>query len=158
MIILLDNVRSIFNVGAIFRTADSVGAEQLILSGYTPAPPLEKLHKTALGAVDYVTWEKLDNEKTLEYLKQASENGIKVIAIEQNSTSICYTDKENEMTWDNTIYVFGNEISGVSKDILNLSDLILEIPMYGEKNSLNVSVTVGIIVYKAREKCPSKIL
>ena len=148
MIIVLDNVRSIFNVGAIFRTADSVGVDKIILAGYTPFPPNEKLIKTSLGALDYVAWEKLSNEELIEFLNKSKEKGDTVFSVEQSEKSICYTD--TELTWDNSIYVFGNEIVGVNKNILDLSDKIIDIPMYGKKNSLNVSVTVGIISYASR--------
>ena len=148
MIIALDNVRSIFNVGAIFRTSDSVGAEKLILGGYTPYPPMEKLIKTSLGALDYVSWDHKENEELIKFLTEFKNDGGKVYSVEQNEASVCYTDID--LTWEKSIYIFGNEISGVRKEILDISDHIIEIPMYGKKNSLNVSVTVGIISYEAR--------
>lgn len=152
MTIFLNNIRSIFNVGAIFRTVDSVGTDELILGGYTPHPPMDKLHKTALGAVDYVHWSHLENQNVMDFL-QENKGKKRIISVEQDSRSICYTDKiaQDSMTWENTIYVFGNEIVGVDKDILDISDLIIDLPMYGKKNSLNVSVTVGIICYEARK-------
>ena len=158
MIILLDNIRSIFNVGAIFRTCDAVGAEKLILSGYTPYPPEPKLLKTSLGAIDSVAWENLSNEETLNFLQKRKSEGWKIIAVEQSEKSICYTDSlsENLMGWDKYIYVFGNEIVGVRKDILDIADTIIDIPMHGKKNSLNVSVTVGIIAYEASKFRQSK--
>ncbi|MEI7604446.1 MAG: TrmH family RNA methyltransferase [bacterium] len=151
MIIILDNVRSIFNVGAIFRTADSVGADAIMLGGYTPTPPNDKLLKTSLGALDYVEWKTFNNEELLKQLVFMKENGIRIISVEQTPKSICYTEASNskQLTWNDTAYVFGNEIVGVKEEILNLSDLIIDIPMHGKKNSLNVSVTVGIISYEA---------
>lgn len=149
MIIALDNVRSIFNVGAIFRTADSVGADKIILAGYTPSPPNDKLIKTSLGALDFITWEKQSNEEFLNFLREWKEKGNQIIAVEQSENSIWYTN--NDLSWENTIYVFGNEIVGVNKEILDLSSKIIQLPMYGQKNSLNVSVTVGIISYEARK-------
>jgi 23S rRNA (guanosine2251-2'-O)-methyltransferase len=156
MIIVLDNIRSIFNVGAIFRTADSVGAEKLILGGYTPSPPMDKLHKTALGAVDYVSWEKYNNEELIEHLQALKDSSYKIVSIEQSSNSISLLDSDSILGEEKVVCIFGNEIVGVSKELLNISDYVIEIPMYGKKNSLNVSVTVGIIVYLAKKLNESK--
>ena len=156
MIVVLDNVRSIFNVGAIFRTSDAVGVEKLILSGYTPHPPELKLIKTSLGAQDYVEWNNFNNDETITYLNDLKNKGFNIVSIEQNNNSICYTEaaKNGVLTWTDTVYIFGNEITGVNKELLNISNYIVEIPMYGKKNSLNISVSVGIILYESRKYKP----
>ena len=153
MIIFLDNVRSIFNVGAIFRTSDAVGVENLILAGYTPHPPEKKLIKTSLGAIDYINYEHVLEEKKLQCLIDYKNRQYKIISVEQTPDSICYTEAstQNLLSWDKTIYIFGNEIVGVSKEILDISHTIVDIPMNGKKNSLNISVTVGIISYESRK-------
>lgn len=142
IIIVLDNIRSVFNVGSIFRTADGAGVKKIILTGITPTPEHQKLKKTALGAENFVEWEYYQDVQ--KYLSKSIENGYKIYSIEQCKSSIDYRDAELD---NKSIIVFGNEITGVNPEILEISDKILEIPMRGKKNSLNVATTVGIILY-----------
>jgi tRNA G18 (ribose-2'-O)-methylase SpoU len=142
--LVLDNVRSMENVGSIFRTCDAAGVTKLILTGITPRPPRKEIDKTALGAVDTVEWESEDNlEFTISNLKK---QGFKIVALEQDSRSIPYTEFESDNV--SVALIVGSETEGVQKEILDLCDTIIEIPMHGEKNSLNVSVATGIALYQ----------
>ena len=142
--LILDNVRSMENVGSIFRTCDAAGVTKLILTGITPRPPRKEIDKTALGAVDTVEWESEDNlEFTISNLKK---QGFKIVALEQDSRSIPYTEFESDNV--SVALIVGSETEGVQKEILDLCDTIIEIPMHGEKNSLNVSVATGIALYQ----------
>jgi len=132
------------NVGSIFRTCDAAGVTKLILTGITPRPPRKEIDKTALGAVDTVEWESEDNlEFTISNLKK---QGFKIVALEQDSRSIPYTEFESDNV--SVALIVGSETEGVQKEILDLCDTIIEIPMHGEKNSLNVSVATGIALYQ----------
>lgn len=142
IIVVLDNVRSALNVGAIFRTCDAAGVSKLFLCGITPFPPHPKVLKTALGAEEFVdyTYEK-EVMKTIDYLL---ENDFTIISIEQTKESKIYTD----IKFPNKIaLVFGNEITGVQKAFLDKSKLHVELPMVGRKESLNVATTAGIMLY-----------
>jgi 23S rRNA (guanosine2251-2'-O)-methyltransferase len=145
IVVVLDNVRSALNVGAIFRTCDGAGVKKLILGGITPFPPHKKLVKTALGAEEFVTWE--HSKDLTETIKKYKKEGFCVYSIEQNPSSINHTGENYS---DKVLLIFGNEILGVNSELLKLSDRIIEIPMLGKKNSLNVATTVGIIVYHLR--------
>ena len=141
---LCDNIRSIFNVGAIFRTSDAAFIEKLYLTGYTPYPPRKEIEKVALGATETVPWEY--HKDPLEAVKKIKSEGIKIAVLE-------ITDKKN-LIWNirkedfPVCLILGNEISGVSKDIIDIADTSFEIPMMGMKQSLNVSVAYGIAVYE----------
>lgn len=141
---LLDNIRSAYNVGAMFRTADGAGIQKLYLTGITPHPPHAKIPKTSLGALDNVDWEYAEN--TLDIVKILKEQGMKIISIEKNSSSVDYKSFKFE---PNSLLIFGNEIKGVSKEVLELSDAVVHLPMYGMKESLNVATTFGVIMYEA---------
>lgn len=142
-VVILDNIRSTFNVGSVFRTSDGAGISKIYLVGITPTPDHNKIKKTALGAENYVAWEHVASiENLVEKLKN---EGFRIYAVEQSKNSIDY--REVQLT-DKSAFIFGNEISGVSPQTLNLVDDVLEIPMKGKKNSLNVSTTVGIILYQ----------
>ncbi len=145
--ILLHNIRSAMNVGAIFRTADAFAVNTIFLSGYTSLPPNPEIRKTALGATESVCWKKTENPELL--LRSFKQKKGKIIAVEQTHNSI----NINNFTWDKTpvLLLFGNEVKGVEQKFLNLSDLALEIPQYGTKHSLNVSVSAGIVLYKFSE-------
>lgn len=146
--VILDNVRSVHNVGAIFRTADAAGASKLYLCGYTPEPidrfgrVRKDVHKAALGAEKTVSWEKRDG--ALELIQELKNDGVEIIAVEQDAHAKNYKKVSPKFP---TAFVFGNEVDGISKEILDLADVIAEIPMKGKKESLNVSVTVGIILF-----------
>lgn len=147
--ILLDNVRSIHNVGSIFRTAACAGVEEIILCGYTPEPvdrfgrARKDFAKVSLGGEKEVSYRKFKTtEEGVEYLKQ---KGVSVVSVEQSKKAVSFRDFEPMYPVG---YVFGNEVDGVSEDILEKSDTIVEIPLRGNaKESLNVSVTVGIILF-----------
>lgn len=159
VIVILDNIRSTHNVGSIFRTCDAAGVQKLYLLGITPAPidrfgrTHPEIAKTSLGATESVTWEKVgDGEGTatkegLALLEQLHHDGYRIVAIEQAPDSVSLHDFSRP---EKVAYIFGAEVEGVQSEILNTTDTILEIPMYGQKESLNVSVTVGIILFQLR--------
>jgi tRNA G18 (ribose-2'-O)-methylase SpoU len=141
--ILVENVRSVHNVGAIFRTADGFGAEKVWLSGYTASPPRDDLAKVALGAEKSVPWEHFDNP--IDAAKKIKSLGIKLVGIEQSVKSVNIHD----YSWDfPCCFILGNEVSGVSDELLNIAEDHIEIPMFGIKQSLNVSVAGGVIGYE----------
>ena len=145
--ILIENVRSVYNVGSIFRTADSFGAQKVYLSGITAFPPRDDLHKTALGAEESVDWEYAEDSVLLA--KKIKKMGISLVVIEQTKKS------QNIFNADITFpvcFIVGNEVDGVSEKLSELSDIHLEIPMSGIKQSLNVSVATGIIGYELLRK------
>jgi 23S rRNA (guanosine2251-2'-O)-methyltransferase len=142
--LILDNIRSMENVGSIFRTCDAAGVSKLILTGITPRPPRKEIDKTALGAVDTVDWESEDNLQSL--ISNLRNEGFKIVALEQDSRSIPYTEfLANDQP---VALIVGSETEGVQKEVLDTCDQIVEIPMHGEKNSLNVSVATGIALYQ----------
>lgn len=149
LIIVLDNVRSAYNVGAVFRTADAFRIEEVILCGITATPPHREVHKTALGASENVKWSYCKN--TVEAISSLKEKGYINIAIEQTETGISlqkfFPDREKRYA-----VVFGNEVIGVSQEVIDLSDICVEIPQYGTKHSLNLAVSVGIVVWDMLRK------
>jgi len=151
--LVLDNLRSMENVGSIFRTADAAGVKKIFLCGITPRPPRKEIDKAALGAVDFVEWEYTDSTKLkVESLKS---KGIRIIALEQDKRSIPYYSlnaKYKSLTpGDCFAIVVGSETDGISKEVLDLADTIIEIPMHGQKNSLNVAVATGIALFSLTE-------
>ncbi|HEY4504356.1 MAG TPA: TrmH family RNA methyltransferase [Candidatus Paceibacterota bacterium] len=148
-VLILHNIRSVLNVGAIFRTADAVGVSKICLTGYTPAPldrfgrPRSDLHKVALGAENLVPWEIYENINKLIHDLQLKK--YEVLALEQDSRAIDY--KKCTPT-KNFALVVGNEVEGTPKEIFDLCDQIIEIPMRGKKESLNVSVATGIALFR----------
>lgn len=142
-VIILENIRSIHNVGAIFRTADGAGFDKIFCSGYTPDPTDLRMKKVSLGAEDFIGWKRA--KSCLEICKKLKENDFLIIAIEKNECSKNLFDfkKQNK----NIALIFGNEVEGISKEVLDFSDHVLEIPMLGKKESLNVSVASGIALY-----------
>jgi tRNA G18 (ribose-2'-O)-methylase SpoU len=155
MIVILHNIRSLHNVGSIFRTSDAVGAEKIYLCGYTPAPfdeyglPRGPLAKTALGAEKTVAWEKC--RQTTRLLDKLKQEGKSIIAVEQSKRSISYNRLHlSKKQFKNIVLVMGNEVRGLSPAVLRHADKVLEIPMFGKKESLNVSVAFGIVAYGLR--------
>lgn len=147
-VVILHNIRSVSNVGAIFRTADAVGVGKIYLTGYTPAP-LDRfgrkrtdLAKSALGAEEYVSWEQKKNTTSL--LKNLKQEGYSIIGVEQDKKAIDYRKVKLK---SKNAFIFGAEVLGIPKNILNKCDVVVEIPMRGKKESLNVSVSVGIILF-----------
>ena len=143
-IVILDNIRSIHNVGSIFRTSDSFLIEKIIISGYTATPENDRMKKTALGSSDSVDWEYSDD--IIETIKKLQKKDIKIISIEQADESL-KIEKFNPVSGTKYAFIFGNEVDGVSDDIINVSDEVVEIPQVGTKHSLNVSVAAGIVLW-----------
>jgi tRNA G18 (ribose-2'-O)-methylase SpoU len=145
IIVLLDNIRSAYNVGSIFRTADAFLIECIFICGYTPPPTHRSVHKTALGAVETVDWMQFENiGDAIDQLKQ---NDYAVYAIEQAEKSVSL-DKFNILSNEKTAVIFGNEVTGVQDSVMQQCDGCIEIPQHGMKHSLNVSVAAGIVLWK----------
>ncbi len=141
--VVLENIRSAFNVGAIFRTADAAGIEKLYLTGITPYPPHNRIPKTALGATESVLWQY--DKEPLKVLQDLVDSEVHCIAAELTKNSVNYTDFQYQKP---VAIVFGNEINGVSKEALEICETSVAIPMHGQKESLNVEVSFGIIIYE----------
>ena len=144
LIVILDNIRSLNNIGSVFRTADAFLIEKIYLCGITAQPPHKDIHKTALGSTDSVDWEYVEN--IVELVQQLKDRNIKILSIEQSEDSIPLHDfkVENEMTY---AVIFGNEVKGVSQDVVSKSDAVIEIPQWGTKHSLNISVSAGVVIW-----------
>ncbi len=146
VIALLENIRSAYNVGSVFRTADAFLLQAIYITGYTAKPPHKEISKTALGAQDTVEWKYFGNTKTaIEELRQ---NGYKIFAVEQVADSISL-EKFSELNINKTVFVFGNEVSGVEQETISSCDGCIEIPQFGMKHSLNISVAAGIVLWEA---------
>ncbi len=146
----LHNIRSMHNIGSAFRTADGFGLGELILSGYTPVPPRPEISKTALGADESVSWTHINNP--IPTLMQLKSEGFQIISLEQTSVSIPLPELSVKTDVTKLCFVFGNEITGIDKELLDISDKIIEIPQFGKKHSFNVSVSIGIALYSILEK------
>jgi tRNA G18 (ribose-2'-O)-methylase SpoU len=144
LVVVMDNIRSMHNVGSVFRTADAFLISGICLCGFTPQPPHRDIHKTALGATDSVDW--LYYEKTTDAVLALKERGFKVLAIEQTEGSILL----NEYVQSNMplAFVFGNEVDGVSDEVIQLCDGMIEIPQWGMKHSLNISVAAAVVLWE----------
>jgi tRNA G18 (ribose-2'-O)-methylase SpoU len=145
--LILHNIRSAYNVGSIFRTADAAGIGKIYLTGYSPAPTTDKVRKTSLGAEKTVLWEKSGQIAPL--IKKLKKDGVKIIALEQTRKSIDYKKFKPKFP---LALIVGNEVGGLSDAVLKYADKMIEIPMFGKKESLNVAVAAGIAVYKLLEK------
>ena len=145
--VVLNSIRSSYNVGSIFRTSDGAMIEKLYLCGYTPHPPKKEVLKTALGSHESVEWEYVEDPK--EVIKELKQKGIKICALELTDTSI----NHYELTKSDLpiCLVIGNEISGVDQELIDLCDVSIEIPQYGIKQSLNVAVAYGISIFELRK-------
>lgn len=147
--IVLDNVRSLHNVGSAFRTSDAFRIERIFLTGITGTPPHREIEKTALGATQSVEWKHF--EKTEDVLQQLKSEGYTIVIVEQTTESkpLHQFNPEKEKKY---CLVFGNEVHGVSEEAVKLGDIALEIPQFGTKHSLNISVCLGIIVWELYRK------
>lgn len=145
---LADNIRSIYNVGSIFRTSDAALIEKLYLTGYTPYPPRQEIEKVALGATEAVPWEYIKDP--MEAVKRIKEQGIKIVPLEITQNSRSYTEIETDEF--PLCLILGNELTGVSNEIIELSDFSIEILQYGFKHSINVSVAYGVAVMELVRK------
>jgi len=146
IIIVLDNIRSLSNVGAFFRTADAFRIGELVLCGITACPPHREIHKTALGADETVKWRYYESTETA--CQALKEEGYRLFAVEQVEGSVSLQDFKFE---PHTAYIFGNEVEGVSEGALPYCDGAIELPQAGTKHSINVSVCAGIVMWKAFE-------
>lgn len=146
IVVVLDSIRSSYNVGSIFRTSDGAMIEKLIPTGYTPHPPKKEVLKTALGSQNSVAWEYAKNP--LEAIKKYKGKGYKVCALEQTDKSIPhYSTGKNSFP---LCLIIGNEVTGVKQELIDICDFSIEIPQYGIKQSLNVAVAYGIAVFELR--------
>jgi len=143
IILVLDNIKSMYNVGAIFRTCEAIKAKKIILCGITATPPRDKIYKTSMGTVDMVEWEYFkDSAEAINALKK---DNYQIVSLEQTDQSINFKKAKYRFP---VAVVVGHEKNGVSKKVLDLSDISVEIPMLGQANSLNVATATGIILYE----------
>jgi len=149
LIVILDNIRSLNNIGSVFRTSDAFVVEKIYLCGITATPPNKDIHKTALGATETVTWEYAEN--TLDVVKKLQSENYIVASIEQADNATMLQDFEISNTKKYAI-VMGNEVKGVQQEVVSTSDHCIEIPQFGTKHSLNISVTTGIVLWYFLEK------
>ena len=145
LVVVLDNIRSAHNVGSAFRTADAFGIDKVLLCGISAVPPSAEIRKSALGAEDAVPWEHFDD--ALEAVAALHEQGYTVVAVEQTVHSCKLGRDFHREPGRKYALVFGNEVYGVQQDVVDACDLSLEIPQYGTKHSLNVSVSVGVVLW-----------
>ena len=151
--IVLDNVRSLHNIGSVFRTADAFLIEKIYLCGITATPPHKDIRKTALGATESVSWEY--RKDTLELVRELAANGYRVMAVEQAERAE-QLDAFHGATDQKYALVFGNEVKGVSQEVVSESHGVLEIPQFGTKHSLNIAVSVGVVVWDFWTKLKGK--
>ena len=144
VIVILDNVRSLNNVGSVFRTADAFLIKKIYLCGITATPPHKDIQKTALGATETVAWEY--SEDTLKLVEQLKKDGVKVFSIEQAEAAVMLNDFQPEKGKVCAV-VFGNEVKGVQQKVVSASDGVIEIPQLGSKHSLNISVSTGVVLW-----------
>ena len=147
IVLVLDNIRSAHNVGSAFRTADSFKIDKVWLCGICAVPPSAEIHKSALGAEDSVAWEHVDD--TMEAVRRLKEDGYTIVSSEQTMESVMLDTFVPEPGRRYAV-VFGNEVAGVSQEVVDASDFALEIPQYGTKHSLNVSVSMGVVLWHFR--------
>jgi len=144
IIVVLDNIRSLNNIGSVFRTSDAFLIEKIYLCGITAQPPHKDIHKTALGATDSVEWEHV--EDTLSLIEKLKDLKIKTIAIEQADNAVQLQDFKPK-NGEKLAVVFGNEVKGVQQEVVSACDACVEIPQYGTKHSLNISVSCGVVLW-----------
>lgn len=144
LIVVLDNIRSLNNVGSVFRTSDAFLIEKIYLCGITATPPNKEIHKTALGATESVEWEYVKD--TLELVEKLKKENVKVLSIEQAENSTMLNDFIPEANQKYAV-VMGNEVKGVQQEVVNASDVCIEIPQLGTKHSLNISVSCGVVLW-----------
>tara|TARA_B100000029_G_scaffold472475_1_gene513018 strand:- start:148 stop:675 length:528 start_codon:yes stop_codon:yes gene_type:complete len=146
--IILDNVRSAINVGSIFRTADAFLIENIILCGITAIPPNKEIRKAALGSTDSVNWEFYEN--TISAVKRLKTEGYHIIGVEQTDKSTMLNDINLSKT--PIAIIMGNEVNGVAQEVIDLCNTVIEIPQFGTKHSLNISVSAGIVIWELWRK------
>lgn len=144
-IVVLDNIRSLNNIGSVFRSSDAFLVEAIYLCGITAQPPHKDIHKTALGATESVNWRYFEN--TLNAIEELKSDGYKIVSIEQADNSIFLQDFKIQSK-EKYALVMGHEVKGVAQEVINASDYVLEIPQYGTKHSFNISVTTGMVLWE----------
>lgn len=149
LIVVLDNIRSLNNIGSVFRTSDAFLIEKIYLCGITAQPPHKEIHKTALGATESVAWEYQKN--TLDVVQKLQNEAVYVAAVEQAENSIALQDFKVKEGQKYAI-VLGNEVKGVQQEVVSACDAVIEIPQFGTKHSLNISVTTGVVVWDLFKK------
>ncbi len=144
LIVILDNIRSLNNIGSVFRTADAFLIQKIYLCGITATPPHKDIQKTALGATDTVAWEY--QKDTLQLVETLKNEGVNILSIEQAEDATMLHDftPETDQTY---AIIFGNEVKGVQQEVVSKSDEVIEIPQFGSKHSLNISVSAGVIIW-----------
>lgn len=147
--VILDDVRSMHNVGSVFRTCDAFRLDEIVLGGFTPVPPHPEIEKTALGATQSMTWQHVQN--LVPFVEKLKHEGWRILAIEQTTQSVMLQNLVLEAD-EKVVLVFGNEVTGVSQSIVALSDDVVEIPQFGTKHSLNVSVSAGIALWEVSKR------
>lgn len=149
IVVILDNVRSMHNTGSAFRTGDAFLIEKLYLCGITACPPNKEIHKTALGATDSVEWEY--QKDTVSLIHKLKKEGYLICSVEQaeGSTMLCdFVVKKDQKI----ALIFGNEVKGVMQEVVDISDICIEIPQFGTKHSFNISVSIGIVLWESLKK------
>jgi 23S rRNA (guanosine2251-2'-O)-methyltransferase len=149
LIVILDNIRSLNNIGSVFRTSDAFVIEKIYLCGITATPPNKEIHKTALGSTESIDWEYV--EDTLSLVKKLKDLNIKIASIEQADNAMMLQEFVVEKDQKYAV-VFGNEVKGVQQEVVSASDYCIEIPQYGTKHSLNISVSVGVVLWDIFKK------
>ncbi|CEN34634.1 RNA methyltransferase [Capnocytophaga cynodegmi] len=149
LIVILDNIRSLNNIGSVFRTCDAFLIEKIFLCGITATPPNKEIHKTALGATESVDWEYV--KSTISVVERLKSEGIRVISVEQTEKSVMLNDFQPNLATKYAV-IFGNEVKGVEQEVVSASDGVIEIPQYGTKHSLNISVSAGIVIWDLWKK------
>lgn len=149
LIVVLDNIRSLNNIGSVFRTSDAFLIEKIYLCGITAKPPHKDIQKTALGSTESVAWEYYDT--TIEVANKLQEQGVELLSIEQaeNATMLQDFIPNKDTTY---AIIFGNEVKGVQQEIVSMSNHVIEIPQYGTKHSLNISVSCGVVIWDLFQK------
>jgi 23S rRNA (guanosine2251-2'-O)-methyltransferase len=149
VIVVLDNVRSLNNIGSLFRTCDAFRVEKIFLCGITATPPHKDIHKTALGATESVEWEY--HQESIHVIKKLRNEGCRILSVEQAEGSTDLQDLRINSE-EKIVLVFGHEVKGVNQQIIDLSHECIEIPQYGTKHSLNISVSAGIVIWEVFRK------
>lgn len=147
--IILHNIRSLYNVGSVFRTSDAFGISEVLLSGYTPTPPRPEITKTAIGAEEFVQWKQYKDIDTM--LAQLKKENYYLVGLEQTDNSIPLPNFDIQ-AYDNICFIMGNEVTGIDEDLLPHIDCFINIPQFGQKHSLNVSVAAAVTLYAVLEK------
>lgn len=149
LVVVLDNIRSLNNVGSVFRSSDAFKLEKIYLCGVTATPPNAEIHKTALGAEDSMEWEYVEDTKAV--VAKLKQEGYKIFAVEQVQNSIMLDKVELDKT-NKYVLILGNEVKGVQQEVVDMCDYAVEIPQFGTKHSLNVSVAAGIVIWEFFKK------